>query len=165
MNSRQYLKKCFLKYYTDAELFYPEKFDKREWGFFINGNFVRHKSFTHESEIKKFITKNVPLHIYYSSAYYRYPSLKMKDKDWQGADLIFDIDADHLDTPCKQQHEFWVCNDCQTASITVSHSQKCPICGSSKMKQETWLCDTCLAVAKNETIKLLDFNLSTTLYS
>ena len=34
---------------------------------------------------------------FYSTAYWRRPfELKMADKLWQGADLIFDLDGDHL---------------------------------------------------------------------
>ena len=35
--------------------------------------------------------------MYYSSAYYRRPEEKvMLEKQWMGAELIFDLDADHL---------------------------------------------------------------------
>jgi len=39
----------------------------------------------------------VPRHVYYSSAYYRRPAEPtMSAKEWLGADLIFDLDSDHL---------------------------------------------------------------------
>jgi DNA primase small subunit len=42
----------------------------------------------------------VPMHLYHSAAYYKRPSAPtMKEKGWQGADLIFDLDADHLRKP------------------------------------------------------------------
>ena len=37
------------------------------------------------------------MHVYHSVAYYTHPSAgKMNEKHWQAADLIFDLDADHL---------------------------------------------------------------------
>ena len=39
----------------------------------------------------------VPRHVYHSAAYYQRPGAPtMKEKIWKGADLIFDLDADHL---------------------------------------------------------------------
>jgi len=29
----------------------------------------------------------------------------MENKGWIGADLIFDIDADHIETRCKTEHD------------------------------------------------------------
>lgn len=39
----------------------------------------------------------IPAHAYHSSAYYAHPNRHtMVEKEWLGADLIFDLDADHL---------------------------------------------------------------------
>ncbi len=44
-----------------------------------------------------FLIEKSPRHVYYSSAYYKTPeALKMQDKEWMGAELIFDLDSDHL---------------------------------------------------------------------
>jgi DNA primase small subunit len=57
----------------------------------------RHKSFFSRGELVDYIRAMVPRHIYHSAAYYQRPGAPtMKEKLWQGADLIFDLDADHL---------------------------------------------------------------------
>lgn len=44
-----------------------------------------------------YVRSMVPRHVYHSAAYYQRPGAPtMKEKLWQGADLIFDLDADHL---------------------------------------------------------------------
>ena len=57
----------------------------------------RHKSFFSRGELVDYVRAMVPRHIYHSAAYYQRPGAPtMKEKLWQGADLIFDLDADHL---------------------------------------------------------------------
>jgi DNA primase small subunit len=59
----------------------------------------RHIAFSRRSDIDQFFVDTVPMHSYYSTAYYSDPSLQPmgeKFKGWMGADLIFDLDADHL---------------------------------------------------------------------
>jgi DNA primase small subunit len=80
----------------------------------------------------------------------------MGKKEWTGADLIFDIDFDHIHTPCKMEHEYWICEVCNQA-IVGKHPPMCSQCNSRKFKKEAWLCETCLDSAKSETLKLIDF--------
>jgi DNA primase small subunit len=57
----------------------------------------RHKSFFSRGELADYVRAMVPRHVYHSAAYYQRPGAPtMKEKIWQGADLIFDLDADHL---------------------------------------------------------------------
>jgi DNA primase small subunit len=57
----------------------------------------RHKAFGSRGELQDYLAGMVPAHAYYSVAYYEYPNApKMKEKNWLSADLIFDLDADHL---------------------------------------------------------------------
>lgn len=59
----------------------------------------RHISFTRKEELDAFFRQRAPMHAYHSSAYYSEPSLQPmgeKVKTWMGADLIFDLDADHI---------------------------------------------------------------------
>ncbi len=94
-----FLKAKFREYYLKNDIILPPRFTKREYGFmFFDKNFVlRHKSFTKRSEIKKFLVEKVPKHAYYSTAYYKNPSEQdMEEKGWLGADLVFDLDADHI---------------------------------------------------------------------
>lgn len=97
-NSR-FLLKAFRKYYKDNPVIMPSRFTRREFGFmFFDRNFVqRHMGFTKPTDINNFMITQVPSHSYYSTAYYRKPDAPtMEEKIWLGADLIFDLDADHL---------------------------------------------------------------------
>lgn len=93
-----FLQKKFREYYKKANIELPKRFGRREFGFmFFDNEFVqRHISFKAKDDFKKFLIEKVPSHIYYSSAYYEKPEEKMSEKNWLGADLIFDLDADHL---------------------------------------------------------------------
>lgn len=104
MNERtkQFLRRRFAEYYRSCEPALPPGFERREWGFILFDQLpdtvmVRHKAFGSAGELKDYITNLVPAHIYHSAAYYMYPAAgTMNEKRWQGADLIFDLDADHL---------------------------------------------------------------------
>jgi len=98
-DSVAFLKKRFSDYYRSVDLYLPERFGKREWGFmFFEGGFMqRHLAFPSEVSLKDFLVNRVPAHVYHSSAYYKTPDAStMAEKDWLGADLIFDLDADHI---------------------------------------------------------------------
>jgi len=57
----------------------------------------RHVSFSGREELSQYIKNLIPQHIYYSTAYYEKPDAgTMADKGWCGADLVFDLDADHI---------------------------------------------------------------------
>jgi DNA primase small subunit len=89
----------FSEYYRSEEIELPERLARREFGFmFFDRNFVlRHIGFRNREELRGYIVDNVPAHIYHSSAYYENPNMKsMVDKGWMGADLVFDLDADHV---------------------------------------------------------------------
>ena len=97
-NSR-FLLKAFRKYYRENPPIVPERFGRREFGFmFFDRTYVqRHMSFTRTSELQRFLVGQVPSHCYYSTSYYQKPAAPtMEEKSWMGADLIFDLDADHL---------------------------------------------------------------------
>ncbi len=66
--------------------------------FFDKEYVQRHTSFSRTDEFYQFLTDRVPAHIYYSSAYYASPGAStMSEKSWLGADLVFDLDADHVE--------------------------------------------------------------------
>jgi DNA primase small subunit len=57
----------------------------------------RHKSFHSRPEALEYLRSMAPAHAFFSVAYYERPDAgTMADKHWTGADLIFDLDADHL---------------------------------------------------------------------
>jgi len=94
--------KKFLEYYRKAKIEMPKSFEKREFAFvpfeaFPEFYMQRHVFFSSKEDFRSYIISKVPAHIYYSSAYYENPGKeRMEEKGWLGADLIFDIDADHL---------------------------------------------------------------------
>jgi len=97
-NSR-FLLKAFRRYYKGNAPVLPERFTKREYGFmFFDRTFVqRHLGFDRADDVRRFLIAQVPSHCYYSTAYYKKPAAPtMEEKEWMGADLIFDLDADHL---------------------------------------------------------------------
>lgn len=90
----------FARHYKEAPLIMPERFTKREFGFmFFDRDFVmRHLSFPSRAALKKYLVEQVPAHAYHSCAYYEKPDAPtMAGKKWLGADLIFDLDADHVE--------------------------------------------------------------------
>jgi len=100
--TKQYLRKRFGDYYQNSRLLLPPELTRREWGFIFFDELPevvmrRHKAFSRESEAFEYLRSMVPAHVYHSAAYYQFPgAATMKEKQWQGADLIFDLDADHL---------------------------------------------------------------------
>ncbi len=78
--------------------FSPPRFTLREYAFIYPGGKGMHRpvAFNSVDELLSFLAKKLPIHCYYSTAYYSNPRAPMKDKDWLGADLVFDLDADHL---------------------------------------------------------------------
>lgn len=130
--------------------------EQREFGFIMfEGWMQRHKSFKQIGELKEFLQNSAPSDAYFSCAYYESPDVEMDRKGWLGADLIFDIDADHIPTPCNKIHDEWICGGCGFSGKGVI-PEKCPACGSEKFNANTWPCEVCLDSAKAETIKLLN---------
>ena len=89
----------FREYYGRSPPPAPADLREREFGFmFFDRDYVRrHLGFLEENDLRRFLLNQVPSHAYYSSALYRRPSAPtMELKGWKGADLIFDLDADHI---------------------------------------------------------------------
>lgn len=90
----------------------PDRFARREFGYIPWPErpgpppFVRHLGFDSASHFQDSLARSGPHSVYYSTAYYRRPAeMKMLDKQWLGAELIFDLDADHLDDVEKAKAE------------------------------------------------------------
>lgn len=101
--TKQFLRAKFAEYYTEQTPLLPPQFNRREFGFILfDESFPeivmrRHKAFGSEPELESYIKNMVPAHIFHSAAYYRHPDApSMKEKGWEGADLIFDLDADQV---------------------------------------------------------------------
>ncbi len=133
----------------------PSKIEKREFGFVLfEGFMLRHKSFDDFEALRSFLRSSVPMDAYYSCAYYENPTAEMDQKGWLGADLIFDVDADHIPTSCDKVHDEWICGDCGFVGKGIT-PEKCPVCNGERFSVITWPCEICLESAKAETIKLL----------
>lgn len=97
--SMEFLKSTFQTYYESKKIELPDRFGRREFAFLLFGGkgMVRHLGFEKREMIWNFLSERGPQHAYYSSAYYQHPdAAKMPDKIWMGAELIFDLDSDHL---------------------------------------------------------------------
>lgn len=100
--------KEFEKYYKNVKVQLPPRFTAREFGFmFFDKEYVsRHIKFSREVEVRNFLIKKVPSHAYYSTAYYKVPDANsMDEKLWLGADLVFDLDADHVPSAKDKTYE------------------------------------------------------------
>ncbi|MFB6280391.1 MAG: DNA primase small subunit PriS [Haloferacaceae archaeon] len=99
--TREYLRGRFGDYYRGVDLPLPPAADRREWGHipFTSGGttMVRHRSLLEIGDLDEFLGREPPRHVYFSAARYEDPGADGMDaKGWRGADLIFDLDADHL---------------------------------------------------------------------
>ncbi|MFX0106938.1 MAG: DNA primase small subunit domain-containing protein [Candidatus Hodarchaeota archaeon] len=122
-------------------------------------NWRRHLGFrTHQALLKELVS-SAPHSIYHSAAFYAIPVARhMNEKQWQGAELVFDIDADHLSSPCAEDHDVWRCNnsDCLESGVGIAPSIGCPNCGGVSFTSRKWLCSRCLDDAKKNTLKVHD---------
>ena len=98
----EFLRQRFTEYYRKAVLVAPPSLVQREWGFILfspqaDVRMRRHIGFSDRGEMESYIQNLIPQHTYFSTAYYEKPDAgTMADKGWSGADLIFDLDADHI---------------------------------------------------------------------
>jgi len=99
----EFLRQRFTEYYRKTVLVAPSSLEQREWGFVLfnpgatDMRMRRHIGFGGRDEMTSYILNLIPQHAYYSTAYYEKPdAATMADKGWSGADLIFDLDADHI---------------------------------------------------------------------
>jgi DNA primase small subunit len=137
----------------------PPSLSQRELGFLLSKEriMLRHKFFARINDLQSFLSEVVPSDVYRSCAYYENPAAEMDKKGWLGADLVFDIDADHIPTSCNKIHDNWSCanSECSFSGKGVT-PETCPICGGRKFDTKTWPCELCLESAKEETAKLID---------
>lgn len=157
-SSLAFIRKKFADYYRDASfaILPPSLIKRREFGFALfEGQMARHKCFGSEEELRMFLRVNVPSDVYFSCAYYENPEVVMEKKGWLGADLVFDIDADHIVSSCGKVHDTWICGRCGFDGRGVVPGE-CPVCSGEKFVVKTWPCEECLESAKREAVKLLD---------
>jgi DNA primase small subunit len=103
-------------YYEKATGLAPKAIERREFGF---GDFdrkiaYRHYAFGSEKELRTYLVSNAPPFVSFSSAEYEKPGARpMENKKLIGSSLVFDLDSNDLNLPCKNEHgSAWVCRKC-----------------------------------------------------
>jgi DNA primase small subunit len=151
----RFLEESFKKFYFEHfDLIHtPKNPEMREFGYQkINSGMNRHISLKSDKDLHLLLMTQIPSDVYCSNARYSFPNLPMAEKDWQAADLIFDIDAKDLNLPCRQRH---TCKKCTNCANVFANSALCPKCGGAKFETTSVLCTECISAAKNEVKKLL----------
>ncbi len=135
----------------------PSAMASREFGYIpFDGGMVRHLSFRNPGELFAELVRQAPSSVFCSNAVYERPTLQMDEKGWKGADLIFDIDADAIPTPCKSTHTWWFCGNCHKGGMGEVPS-RCPYCRSEAVEQMHWSCWECLNETKVHVKRLTGF--------
>jgi len=135
----------------------PSQIASREFGYIpFGGGMIRHISFKTSGELIAELVKQAPSSVYCSNAVYSHPTLQMDEKGWNGAELIFDIDADAIPTPCKAKHDWWYCQDCHKGGMGL-RPKKCAYCRGISVEQMHWSCRECLNATKEHVKRLVDF--------
>jgi len=151
------IESAFKEYYFNRfDLIHvPQKATEREFGYQkFNSGMTRHLVVKNDKELHLLLMKEVPSDVYCSNAYYSFPSLPMSEKDWKGADLIFDIDAKDLALPCRKDHTISKCSSCN--NHVIEFQQQCTKCGSAKFETVSVGCKNCISESKKEVTKLVD---------
>jgi DNA primase small subunit len=100
--TRAYLRGRFRDYYRRQNFSLPPEAESREWGYITwsagpGTTMVRHNALLDLGDFDDFLARERPQHVYFSAGRYDDPGAgSMSEKGWQGSDLIFDLDADHL---------------------------------------------------------------------
>ncbi|MDQ3868058.1 MAG: DNA primase [Thermoproteota archaeon] len=152
-----FMKNAFRQYYFkhSKNIGVPTRMKEREFGYkqFSSG-IVRHLSFRNIGELLAILIREAPSDIYCSNAFYRFPSYPMQEKQWDGADLIFDIDAKDLHLPCEQTHSYFLCINC--GEVLERNVNSCPKCDFSKLNHISVPCNKCVHSLKKEVMKLVN---------
>jgi DNA primase small subunit len=156
--SQDFVYEKFSEFYNSSstEIPLPTSIGQREFAFllFRERIMMRHRGFANIRDLRLLLSETVPSDVYHSCAYYENPESDMDKKGWLGADLVFDIDADHIPTSCNKIHDEWTCSKCGFSGKGIT-PETCPRCEGQKFDTKTWPCELCLNSAKEETAKLI----------
>ena len=151
------VKSAFRQYYFkhSKNIGIPTRMKEREFGYkqFSSG-IVRHLSFKNIGELLAILIRESPSDVYCSNGFYRFPTYPIQEKQWGGADLIFDIDAKDLHLPCEQTHSYLLCINCGV--VLERKVNSCPKCDFSKLNHISVPCNKCVLSLKKEVIKLIN---------
>jgi len=157
--SRDFVCEKFSEFYRNPSTVIPAPAatGQREFAFllFRERAMIRHRSAAKINQLISLFGETVPSDVYHSCAYYENPEADMDKKGWLGADLVFDIDADHIPTSCDKIHDEWTCGTCLFNGKGIT-PEPCPVCGGLKFEAKSWPCERCVDSARDETVKLLD---------
>ena len=153
------VKSAFRRYYFKPDTIQvPDNMGQREFGYakFGQAGMIRHLAFNSMKELTARIINDVPSDIYCSNGYYRFPTYPMQEKQWLGADLIFDIDGKDLQLPCVRSHSYLFCASCGHVSHEADEkvTYSCSKCETKNANSVSIPCSKCVEGSKNE-VKLL----------
>ena len=151
------IESAFKEYYFNRFnlIHVPQRATEREFGYQkFNSGMIRHLVIKNDKELHLLLMKEIPSDVYCSNAYYTFPNLPMSEKDWKGADLIFDIDAKDLALPCRKDHTIFKCSSCNNS--VIEFQSQCTKCGSTKFETSSVSCKTCISESKKEVTKLVN---------
>lgn len=157
-STKGFLRSAYKEFYFRGEgtIEFPGDVGAREFGYIqFGGGMVRHLSFKSEGEAVAEILKQSPSSVYCSNARYESPTRPIDEKGWLGAELIFDIDATDIPTPCKRRHDLWYCEKC-FASGKLPRPAKCSKCGGATTEFHG-TCDMCLGAAMDHAKRVVGF--------
>ena len=157
--TKAWLRSAYREYYFKRgadTIEFPDDLLSREFGYIpFGGGMVRHLSFKNGGEALAEIMKQSPSSVYCSNARYESPTRPIEEKGWLGAELIFDIDATDIPSPCKRGHDLWYCEKCH-ASGKLPRPAKCTKCGGPSVEFHG-TCETCLGAAKDHAKRVVGF--------
>jgi DNA primase small subunit len=152
-----FVKSAFRQYYFKhtKNIGIPTRMKEREFGYKQFGSgIVRHLSFKNIGELLAILIRESPSDVYCSNGFYRFPTYPIQEKQWGGADLIFDIDAKDLHLPCEQTHSYLLCINCGV--VLERKVNSCPKCDFSKLNHISVPCNKCVFSLKKEVMKLIN---------
>ena len=151
---RSAFKEYYFRYSKNIQI--PTRIHEREFGYMKFGSgMVRHLAFRNVGELLATLIKEVPSDVYCSNAYYRFPTHALQEKQWLGADLIFDVDVKDLHLPCDPTHSYFFCANCR--NVSESESKLCPSCNNATILHQISIpCRKCNVALKREIKHLID---------
>lgn len=153
---RRTFREHYFRHHDDVEV--PTMIQNREFGYIPFGKgMIRHLSYKSSGELAADLVKQAPSSVFCSNGVYSNPTLAMDEKDWKGAELIFDIDASSIPTACRTRHSFWACKSCGKIIRSTERPQRCPKCEGTWTAQLHWSCAECLAATKAHASRLIGF--------
>ena len=155
MQAADFLKQNFRAFYEKNFVSQPPEPEKREFGSGIFGLKIsqRHLAFPSHDAFNAFLRSEAPLFVSYSAAKYAMPEARpIEAKGFLSSDLVYEFDADDIQTDCKQRHDYWLCPKCFSSG--PGKVENCASCGSPvSMKQ--MFCNECLGETKSQVFRLV----------